>query len=64
MKLTNTWKHGGLMLLLGNNTNNTLTSPTTRIISFAYAGAYLEQAEVTNLYNAMNTLLVALPQVT
>lgn len=55
----------GLSLsLLGNNTNNTLSSPTTRIISFAYAGAYLEQAEVANLYNAMNTLLSALPQVT
>jgi hypothetical protein len=55
---------GQSLYLLGNNTNNTLTSPTKRIISLAYAGAYLEQAEVTNLYNAMNTLLSALPQVT
>jgi hypothetical protein len=54
---------GQSLYLLGNNTNNMLTSKTTRIISFAYAGAYLEQAEVTNLYNAMNTLLSALPQV-
>jgi hypothetical protein len=63
MKLTNTWKHGGLMLLLGNNTNNTLTSPTTRIISFAYAGAYLDNAEITLLYNAMSGLLTALADV-
>lgn len=55
---------GQSLYLLGNNANNTLSSQTTRIISFAYAGAYLEQAEVTNLYNAMNTLLLALPQVT
>jgi hypothetical protein len=52
------------LYLLGYNSSNTLTNATARIISFAYAGAYLEQAEVTNLYNAMNTLLLALPQVT
>jgi hypothetical protein len=55
---------GQSLCLLGNNYNNTLSSQTARIISFAYAGAYLTVAEVTNLYNAMNTLLVALPQVT
>lgn len=46
--------------LLCNNTDGAASSYTDRTISFAYAGAYLDNAEITLLYNAMSGLLTAL----
>jgi hypothetical protein len=46
--------------LLCGNTDGTASSYTDRTISFAYAGAYLDNAEITLLYNAMSGLLTAL----
>jgi len=46
--------------LLCSNTDGAASSYTDRTISFAYAGAYLDNAEITLLYNAMSGLLTAL----
>jgi len=46
--------------LLCNNVGGAAGSYTDRTISFAYAGAYLDNAEITLLYNAMSGLLTAL----
>jgi len=46
--------------LLCRNADGTADMYTDRTISFAYAGAYLDDAEVTLLYNAMSGLLTAL----
>lgn len=50
----------GNIYLLCNNADGTADTYTDRTISFAYAGAYLDNAEVTLLYNAMSGLLTAL----
>lgn len=46
--------------LLCNNEDGAAASYTDRTISFAYAGAFLNNAELTLLYDAMSGLLTAL----
>lgn len=46
--------------LLCSNADGAAALYTDRTISFAYAGAYLDNAEITLLYNAMSGLLTAL----
>lgn len=60
LSTSSTTMANGNIYLLCNNADGAASSYTDRTISFAYAGAYLDNAEVTLLYNAMSGLLTAL----